>query len=57
MPLNLYELSVGLDEIAIHEQKNLTQEDYLAIIHASTILYKLARMGELPPVGANKEVP
>lgn len=57
MPLNLYELSVGLDEIAIHEQKNLSQEDYLAIIHASTILYKLARMGELPPVGANKEVP
>ena len=22
MPLNLYELSVGLDEIAIHEQKS-----------------------------------
>ena len=57
MPLNLYEISVGLDEVAIHEQKNLSQQDYLAIIHASTILYKLARMGELPPVGANKEVP
>ena len=57
MPNNLFELSVGLDEVAIHERKNLSEDDYLAIIHASTILYKLARMGELPPVGANKEVP
>ena len=56
MPNTLFELSVGLDEVAIHERENLSDDDYLAIIHASTILYKLARMGELPPVGANKEV-
>ena len=57
MPNTLFELLLRLDDVAIHERKNLSDDDYLAIIHASTILYKLARMGELPPVGANKEVP
>ena len=41
---------------AISNQLSMSEDDYGRLCSAASVLIKHARMGGLPPVGANKEV-
>jgi len=54
--IDLYDISLKLDAYTSAYASQMSEQDYLVLIRASTVLYKLGRMAKSPPVGANKEV-